>query len=230
MEASAAPVNVLVVNPSESFLARMHDLLEQGGHRVSLARDTQAAMASFGSGLPDLIVMDRSLLQSDVSGFLASLPADQRLPVIFLTATPLGTDVAAFPDRAQLERLEAMLAHLKDAFAADGQTIEVGELSINAARKEVVFQGRRVKVTPIQFRLLTVLASRVGQVVGFRELLREVWGHDGDDEEARELLKWQVRHLRQRLGLDADRDEYIHAARGFGYMLARPLADQRRMF
>jgi DNA-binding response OmpR family regulator len=230
VEAAAAPVNVLVVNPSERFLTRMRELLERSGHRVSLAGDIALAVAAVSDMPPDLIVMDRALLQSDVSGFLASLPSDRRLPVIFLTTSNASGNHELAVDPAQLERLEAMLGHLKEAVATDGRTIQVGELAIDTARKEISFRERRVKVSPIQYRLLTVLASRVGQVVGFRDLLRDVWGHDGDEDEARELLKWQVRHLRQRIGLDADRNEYIQSVRGFGYMLAKPAVDQQRLF
>jgi DNA-binding response OmpR family regulator len=228
-EAVAAPVNILVVNPSQRFLSRVREFLEPGGHQVSAAAGVDAAVASLALGLPDLIVLEHSYLQSEIAGVLARVPGGTRLPIVFLTS-PQAEDEAAPQWKEQLEWLEALIVHVKDALAAQGRSIQVGELTIDPARKSVAFRGNRVKVTPIQFRLLLVLASKTGEVVAYRDLLREVWGYEGDEEEARELLKWQVRHLRQRLGLDADRNEYIQSVRGFGYMLTRPTTEQPRMF
>jgi DNA-binding response OmpR family regulator len=56
-------------------------------------------------------------------------------------------------------------------------------------------------------------------VVGYRELFREVWGCDGEEDEARELLKVHIRQIRLKLGLEAQKAEYLQTVRGFGYML-----------
>jgi DNA-binding response OmpR family regulator len=70
--------------------------------------------------------------------------------------------------------------------------------------------------------LLKHLALNAGRVVEYQELLQEVWGYQGEDSEARELLKVHIRQIRRKLGWDAAKAEYLQAVRGFGYMLAEP--------
>jgi two-component system KDP operon response regulator KdpE len=100
--------------------------------------------------------------------------------------------------------------------------IRIGKLTIDLARKRVRLRGRWVSLPPTQYRLITVLAQHRGQVVGYRELLKEVWGYNGDENEARELLKVHVRLIRRKLGLNPQTGEYVRAVRGFGYMLVAP--------
>jgi len=84
---------------------------------------------------------------------------------------------------------------------------------------------RWVTLPPLQYRLLLTLAQHAGEVVSYQDLLRAVWGHDGNDNEARELLKVHIRQIRRRLNLDPERQRYIRSVRGFGYMLISPEDD-----
>ena len=81
----------------------------------------------------------------------------------------------------------------------------------------------------------TSVTDPYGETARFREMcrlrktkmyrLRAVWGHDGNDNEARELLKVHIRQIRRRLSLDPERQHYIRSVRGFGYMLTSPEDD-----
>ena len=75
---------------------------------------------------------------------------------------------------------------------------------------------------PVQYQLLVTLAQRPNEVIGFRELLRQVWGYDGSKAEAQELLKAHVRLIRRKLGWNPQAGEYLRSVRGFGYMLSVP--------
>jgi two-component system KDP operon response regulator KdpE len=103
-----------------------------------------------------------------------------------------------------------------------GEVVQVGPLIIDQGRKRVIWRGRPVQLPPLQFKILTVLARRAGQVVSHADLVREVWGIETDDPEARELLKVHIRQIRKRLGLDPERGEVLVSVRGFGYMLTPP--------
>jgi DNA-binding response OmpR family regulator len=74
----------------------------------------------------------------------------------------------------------------------------------------------------VQYQLLVALAQRPNEVIGFRELLRQVWGYDGSKAEAQELLKAHVRLIRRKLGWNPQTGEYLRSVRGFGYMLSVP--------
>jgi len=140
-----------------------------------------------------------------------------------------GHDLSSAPDvAAALPGLEI----LPDLVIMDGKTfatycanrrgriLRVGDLVIDRDRKQATFGGRRVGLSPTQFRLLKHLALHAGQVVSYGELLQEVWGRIGDDREAQDLIRSHVRDLRRKLGWTPD--EYLFSARGFGYILKNP--------
>jgi DNA-binding response OmpR family regulator len=219
-------LNVLIVNPDGDFLSALSPLLEKDGHTVSVARDMTAALQALEQSLPGLVVMERVYLEQEGQPFFAKLGQYDGLPIILLTSgsqTGEGVKFASVPKQHELERIEAIVARVKETTSDwRSETLRVGDLVINLAKKQVTFGGRRIKLPPIQFRLLTHLALNVGRVVEYQELLREVWGYQGEDSEARELLKVHIRQVRRKLGWDAAKAEYLQAVRGFGYMLAEP--------
>ncbi len=83
----------------------------------------------------------------------------------------------------------------------------------------VLRNGQQVHLTPIEFRILQVLSRRPGQVASFRQLLREAAGYDGGDQEAQEIIKVHVSHLRHKLEPDPRNPILIVNARGIGYKL-----------
>jgi DNA-binding response OmpR family regulator len=108
---------------------------------------------------------------------------------------------------------------------ASPPSYQVGELTIDTRKKRAGLGERWVTLPPLQYRLLVALAQRAGEVVSHRELLSAVWGYNGSDKEARELLKVHIRQIRRRLRLDPEEYPYIRSVRGFGYMLAPPEED-----
>ena len=219
-------VNVLIVNPDKVFLSALSPLLEKDGHNVSVACDMTAALQVLEQSPPGLVVMEREYLEQEGQPFFAKLGQDDGLPIILLTSgsqTGEGVKFASAPKQHELERIEAIVARVKETTSdRRSETLRVGDLVIDFAKKQVAFGGRWIKLPPIQFRLLTHLALNVGRVVEYQELLREVWGYQGEDSEARELLKVHIRQVRRKLGWDAAKAEYLQAVRGFGYMLAEP--------
>lgn len=219
-------LNVLVVNPDEIFLSALSPLLEKDGHNVSVACDMTAALQALEQSPPSLVVMEREYLEQEGQPFFLKLSQHDGLPIILLTSgsqTGKGMKFTSVPKQHELERIEAIVARVKETTSdRRGETLQVGDLVIDLAKKQVSFGGRWIKLPPIQFRLLTHLALNVGRVVEYQELLQEVWGYQGEDSEARELLKVHIRQVRRKLGWNAAKAEYLQAVRGFGYMLVEP--------
>jgi DNA-binding response OmpR family regulator len=219
-------VNILIVNPDRFFLSALSPLLEKDGHNVIVTCDMTAALQALKQNPPGLVVMEREYLEQEGQPFFAELGQYDGLPIILLTSgsqTGEGVRFTAVPKQHELERIEAIVARVKEATSdRRSETLQVGDLVIDLAKKQVTFGGRRIKLPPIQFHLLTHLALNVGRVVEYQELLQEVWGYQGDKSEARELLKVHIRQVRRKLGWDAAKAEYLQAVRGFGYMLAEP--------
>jgi hypothetical protein len=178
--------------------------------------DVAEAVEMLADGPVGVIVVERPALEVGGPALMAAVRNSARLPLV------LPVEAGAHrPSPADCRRVVAAmrLAHpAKRPVAA----MRIGKLTIDLARKRVRLRGRWISLPPTQYRLLTTLAQHRGQVVGYRELLKEVWGYSGDENEARELLKVHVRLIRRKLGLNPQTGEYVRSVRGFGYMLVDP--------
>lgn len=164
----------------------------------------------------ELLVVDRVLLERQPRALLNILRDTNHWPVIVpIRSSPLRPTVA---DR---KRVAAALSLIRPRRPND-QRIRIGEMVIDPHRRRArVKKLRWAPLPPVQYQLLFVLAQHAGRVVGYQQLLREVWGYDGSQSEAQDLLKAHIRLLRRKLGLTAQ-GEYLKSVRGYGYMLDAP--------
>jgi DNA-binding response OmpR family regulator len=92
--------------------------------------------------------------------------------------------------------------------------VTYGRLSIDRPRHQVSFDGRPLRLTPIEYALLCCLAEAAGRVVSYDAIVRATHGLSVDDDEAQALLRSHVHNLRHKLD-----PAYIVGVRGAGYML-----------
>jgi DNA-binding response OmpR family regulator len=98
--------------------------------------------------------------------------------------------------------------------------INIGDLQLDPWRQEAKLAERRLPLTPTEFRVLLCLAEHAGTALSYTQLVRGAQGYDTTDDEAAELIKPHIHHLRQKLEPDASTPRYILTVRGKGYMLA----------
>ena len=101
--------------------------------------------------------------------------------------------------------------------APNDATIELSGLTIDLARHEVRIEGREVRLTPIEFKILALLARHAGRVLTHRQILTEVWGpgHAGEHHNVRV----HVALLRKKIELDPTRPQRLMTEAGVGYRL-----------
>lgn len=221
-------MEILIVNPQPIWAQRLQARLEATGARVSLASSWSDAdkLLEEAEEWPDIVIVEHRVLEKEPTALLDALREEEWLPVIVLTGFQhLSQDASQVPLRGEeaLRRLEMMVMRLKGVFEPSAhQFIRVGRLTIDPARKEVVFAARRIPLPPIQFRLLLYLALNAGRVVDQRELVREVWGYAGSEVEARQLISKHVSRIRRKLGWVDEETNYLQSVPGFGYMLSTP--------
>ena len=94
----------------------------------------------------------------------------------------------------------------------------MGELEVDLLRRRVTLRGAEVKLTPIEYKLLTTLVHHAGKVVTHPQLLREVWGpgHEAQPHYVRVYMA----HLRHKLEAEPARPRYLLTEPGVGYRLA----------
>jgi two-component system KDP operon response regulator KdpE len=92
-----------------------------------------------------------------------------------------------------------------------------GDVEVNRLERIVRRLGREVHLTPIEYRLLTVLIANVGRVITHKQLLRDVWGPSHSEQS--HYLRIYMGHLRQKLEADPAQPKHLLTETGVGYRL-----------
>jgi two-component system response regulator MtrA len=240
--AKPAGATILLVEDDAAVAESVAEVLETAGYKVVRAPTGLEAKASLEQVRPDLIILD--LILPDVDGLIlcSDLKAIADCPIIVSSATgrkrdtvlslKLGADdfVAKPFDIFEMEaRVEAVLRRAQQqktgssaSAGRDGggqpDEIRLGDLSIDRSRRRVMLGGTELHLTPIEYRLLTVLASRPDEVLSREDLAQLVWGYQ--DASVGRTVDVHVRRLRVKLASAPVPPPPIISVRGFGYKIS----------
>jgi DNA-binding response OmpR family regulator len=224
---------VLLVEDDHAVRTAMTGALRDGGHVVQPVGTALDALRTVTDDQVDLVVLDLGL--PDLNGFeaLRMLRAVSQVPVIIATASSedptivrlldAGADdyiTKPFSGEVLAARVGAVLRRAKGAAPADDEPIEIGDLVVDPARREVTLARTPLTLTRREFDLLAYLAARSGKVVSKSELSREVWRQPNLhlDQTIDVHLSW----LRRKLGETAADPRFLHTVRGVGVKLVDP--------
>jgi len=222
---------VLVVEDEPQVRRFLRVTLRVNGYRVAEATSGVEAMAFAESRRPDLIVLDLGLPDVDGVEVVAKLRAWFAGPIVVVSARhqesekvralDAGADdylTKPFGTSELLARLRVALRHdTRKAGDPEQGVFQAGGLRVDLDRHEVSVKGRAVKLTPLEYRLLTTLIRHAGKVVTSRQLLREVWG-EAHLEEAH-YLRVYMSVLRRKLEDDPTRPRMLLTEQSVGYRL-----------
>jgi DNA-binding response OmpR family regulator len=127
-------------------------------------------------------------------------------------------------DRELVARIEAMLRRIHRTPSSD-DVRRIGDLVLSTSDHTVTRAGRRIVLSPIEFRLLACLASAPGKVLTHQTLMSRVWGAEYVD--SRHYLRVYIRYLREKLEDDSNRPQLILSEWGVGYRLHVPSTEVR---
>jgi DNA-binding response OmpR family regulator len=229
-----SPRPILVVDDDAKIVRLVRMYLERAGHRVVEATDGRSALAAVAREQPALVVLDLMLPEVDGLEIIRAVRRTDRTPIVVLSARGTADDrvsgLAAgaddyvpkpFSPAELVLRVQRVLERTAAAPAAAPAVglLRRGELVVDRDRHEVRVDGRDVRLTPVEFRMLTVLLEADGRVLTRERLLDAVYGDDGLDVLDR-TIDVHVRRLRDKLGDDPDHPRFIATVRGVGYRAA----------
>lgn len=220
---------ILVVDDEGDIRTLLRELLSRAGYEVVDARDGQEALRTLFATPPDLILLDVAMPALDGWATLERIRDVSEVPVIMLTARgeelervrglQSGADdyvTKPFGRQELLARVEALLRRARHPEPIR-ERYEDDFVQIDYANRAVRVQDRDVKLTPLEFRLLTAFVEHANQVLSREQLLELVWG------DRRGVLAEQVKiyvgYLRRKLGIGEEGP--IKTVRGFGYRYER---------
>ncbi len=225
---------ILVVDDEPQIADLLRSYLQREGFTVEQAADGEAALSAVSRLRPDLVILDLMLPRVDGREVCRRIRAESTTPIIMLTARDeetdklLGLELGAddyvtkpFSPREVVARVRAVLR--RGAREGGATLIRVGDLTIDLRAHEVTLAGRRVEVTPTEFRLLETLASHPNQVFTRMQLIDRVQGHAFEGYER--TVDAHIKNLRGKVEPDPRTPRYILTVYGVGYKFA---GDDRR--
>lgn len=220
---------ILVVDHEQETLNVATFHLRRAGYRVLTVRCTKDVFEQIRRTEPDLILLDLNLPQMDGLELCKALlheSATQTVPVVILTARNSELDrvlafefgasdyvTKPFSPRELVLRVARQLREPEPA-NTDGEVIEMADMLLDRGRHMVKVRNKPVDLTPIEFKLLTLLAECRGRVQSRDRLLQEACGYEKSI--CSRTVDTHVRRLRKKLGTAA---KYLQTVRGFGYRL-----------
>ncbi len=222
---------ILIVEDELPIRRFLRTALAGENYRLAEAENGQQAVRLATQQPPDLVVLDLGLPDVDGQQVLRQLRDWLRVPIIILSARDqeqqkiaaldAGADdylTKPFSAGELLARLRVALRHA--ARVADGRVpsvFECGGLKIDLAARRVWVDAAEVRLTPLEYKLLTTLARHAGKVLTHQFLLKEVWG----PHQVREThyLRVFMASLRRKIEFDAAQPRYLLTEQGVGYRL-----------
>jgi two-component system OmpR family response regulator len=216
---------ILVVDDEPAITDFIALGLHHEGYEVATAGDGHQGLRAVDEFKPDLVILDVMMPRLDGFELCRAIAGEPRRGIIILSARhettdrihglELGADdylVKPFEFGELLARVNAVLRRRTPDL---NRTVQVGDLSIDTATREVRAGERRLDLSVREYDLLHYLAVHADEVMLRQRILDEVWGHNffGDENN----VEVYIRYLRQKLG-DMDHRR-IQTVRGVGYRL-----------
>ncbi len=228
----SAPVVVLIED--ESQIRRfVREALEGEGCAVHEAATAAQGVTEAGTRKPDLVILDLGLPDRDGNSVIRDIRTWSGVPILILSARSAEQEKIAALDAGAddyltkpfglgelLARVRALLRRRTRLDELAGNTIRFGDIDVDLARRQVTRAGEELHLTPIEYRLLTVMIANAGRVMTQRQLLREVWGPS--HAESSHYLRVFVGHLRRKLEHDPAQPRHILTEIGVGYRFQLP--------
>ncbi|WP_371551011.1 response regulator transcription factor [Streptomyces sp. NBC_00554] len=224
------PVRVLVVDDDPDLAEVLSGALRYEGWEVRTAGDGAAAVTEARGLLPDAVVLDVMLPDTDGFAVLRDLHAVKPdVCVLFLTArdavedritgiTAGGDDYVTKPFSLEevVARLRGLLRRAGMARQLDeGPRLTVGDLVMDEEAREVTRGGELIELSPTEFELLRYLMRNPRRVLSKAQILDRVWSYDFGGQA--HIVELYVSYLRKKV--DSGREPMIHTVRGAGYVL-----------
>lgn len=222
------PAKVLIVEDEKQIRRFVRVAVEEEGCQVAEAETMAQGLLEAGARQPDLLILDLGLPDGNGIDLIHDLRGWSDIPILILSARSQEHDKIDALDAGADDyltkpfsvgelraRVRALLRRRSRSPENASPLIEFGQVVIDLSRRLVTRSGDEVHLTPLEYRLLTLLVAHPGKVLTQRNLLREIWGPSYI--ESSHYLRVYVGHLRQKLENDPTQPKHFLTETGVGY-------------
>ncbi len=222
---TASGRRILVVEDEGSIADILMDYLRQAGFEARHIADGAAALEAIRAAPPDLVVLDLMLPGLDGMSVCREVRRFSAVPIIMVTARVeeidrlLGLEAGAddyvckpFSPREVVARVATVL---RRSGGKGGEPATPSRVDVDEASQRVTIGGQRLELTPTEFRLLRLLASRPGRIYSRAQILE--LAYDDDLDVSDRIIDSHIKNIRKKIAVLLPGVEAIHSVYGVGY-------------
>ncbi len=223
-------LTLLVIDDEPQVRRFLRSSLATTDYKLIEAATGEAGLAEAASKRPNVILLDLGLPDLDGIDVTRRLREWTQTPIIILSARGQDQDKIAALDAGAddyltkpfslpelLARIRVAERHAEQLGDKADAVFTLGDLRIDLAGRVVTVGGAEVRLTPIEYKLLTTLARKAGRVLTYQQLLKDVWGPRYATQ--KQYLHVYMGHLRSKLEHDPARPRFLVTEPGVGYRL-----------
>ncbi len=228
---------ILVVDDDKEIVKAIEIYLGKENYEIIKAYDGEQALEKIKQNEIQLVILDIMMPKKDGIETLEEIRKDKNIPVIMLSAKSedidkinglnIGADdyvTKPFNPIELIARVNALIrrytklgSSIKKS-ASENEKVNIiqnGELIINDDLKQVIVEGKEVKLTPTEYNILKFLTKNKGKVFSIEEIYTNVW--DGECYSAENIIAVHIRHIREKIEINPKEPKYLKVIWGIGY-------------
>jgi len=216
---------ILIVEDDDALRETLEIGLRSNGFDVCQSATGTDAIPVFEKHKPDLVLLDLMLPGKNGIEICHELRQTSGVPIIMLTARTddndmiRGLEACADDYVTKPYKIEVLVSRIKARLRPIKQVqhtiIKLGPIEIDTLSHEVLRNGKRVSLTPLEFKLLLTLASHPNEVFSREMLLEQVWEYTYKADTR--LVNVHVQRLRSKIEEDQEDPKLVLTVRGWGY-------------
>ena len=225
---------ILVVDDDREIVRAIAILLEKEGYQVLKAYDGMQALELIAEQKVHLVIMDVMMPKLDGLSAVLKIRERKNIPIIVLSAKSEDTDkvlglsmgaddyvTKPFTPMELMARVNSQLRRYRrflEKLVPQENVHVIGGLEINEDTVEVTMDGNPVKLTPIEYKILLLLAKNPGRVFSSEEIYERVWQGKAINTDT---IMVHVRNIREKIEIDPKKPKYLKVVWGVGYKLEK---------
>ncbi|SCJ79434.1 response regulator transcription factor [Neobittarella massiliensis] len=228
-------LNVLVVDDDHEIVDVIEIYLKNEGLNILKAYDGIEAIEMLQQNTIHLILMDIMMPKLDGIQTTLKIREKNQIPIILVSAKGEDTDkiiglnlgaddyiVKPFNPLELVARVRSQLRRyvsFSSDFGQKDDVVECDGLVVNNTTKEVAVDGKKVRLTPIEYKILYLLMQNQGRVFSIDEIYERVWNEPSFNAE--NTVAVHIRRIREKIEIDPKKPKYLKVVWGLGYKIEK---------